>query len=44
VVVVARRWNDGYDVTDWLVQRPRFTAVAIDELIATTAETRDGGC
>ena len=44
VLDLAPDRNDGYDVTDWLVQRPRFTAVAIDELIATTAETRDGGC
>jgi hypothetical protein len=44
VLDLAPDRNDGYDVTDWLVQRQRSTAVAIDELIATTAETRDGGC
>ena len=44
VLDLAPDRNDGYDVTDWLVQRQRSTAVAIDELIATTAETGDGGC
>ena len=44
VLDLAPDRNDGYDVTDWLVQRQRSTAVAIDELILTTAETRDGGC
>jgi hypothetical protein len=44
VLDLAPDRNEGYDVTDWLVQRQRSTAVAIDELIATTAETRDGGC
>jgi len=44
VLDLAPDRNDGYDLTDWLRQRQRSTAVAIDELIATTAETRDGGC
>jgi len=45
VLDLAPDRNDGYDVTDWLLQRQRSTAVvAIDELIATTAKTRDGGC
>ncbi len=43
VLDLAPDRNDGYDLTDWLRQRQRSTAVAIDELIATTAETRDGG-
>jgi hypothetical protein len=44
VLDLAPDRTDGYDVTDWLVQRQRSTAVSIDELIATTGETRNGGC
>jgi hypothetical protein len=42
VLDLAPDRNDGYDLTDWLLQRQRSAAVAIDEVIATTGETGYG--
>jgi hypothetical protein len=44
VLDLAPNRNDGYDMTDWLLQTQPSKGVAIDELIATTTETRNGGC
>ena len=44
VLDLAPDRNDGYDLTDWLRQDSDLRPWPYDELIATTAETRDGGC
>jgi hypothetical protein len=42
VLDLAPDRNDGYDLTDWLLQRQRSVAVAIDEVIAITGDTGYG--
>jgi hypothetical protein len=42
VLDLAPDRNDGYDLTDWLLQRQRSVALAIDEVIATTGDTGYG--
>ena len=42
VLDLAPDRNDGYDLTDWLRQRQRSVALAIDEVIATTGDTGYG--
>jgi hypothetical protein len=42
VIDLAPDRNDGYDLTDGLLQGQRSEALAIDEVIATTGDTRYG--
>ena len=42
VLDLAPDRNDSYDLTDWLLQRQRSVALAIDEVIATTGDTGYG--
>jgi hypothetical protein len=42
VLDLAPDRNDGYDLTDWMLQRRRSVGLAVDELIATTGATGYG--
>jgi DNA primase len=42
VLDLAPHRNDGYDVTDWLLQRQRSKALAIDDVEASTGDSRYG--
>ena len=42
VLDLAPDRNDGYDVTDWLLQRQRSVALAIDDVIASTGDSGYG--
>jgi len=42
VLDLAPLRNDGYDVTDWLLQRQRSVALAIDDVIASRGDSRYG--
>jgi Toprim domain-containing protein len=39
VLDLAPDRNDGYDVTDWLLERQRSVALAIDDVIASTGDS-----
>jgi hypothetical protein len=42
VLDLAPHRNDGYDVTDWLLQRQRSVALAIDDVRASTGDSAYG--
>ena len=42
VLDLAPDRNDGYDLTDWLLQRQRSVALAIDEVVATAGDAGYG--
>jgi hypothetical protein len=42
VLDLAPQRNDGYDVTDWLLQRQRSVALVIDDVVASTGDSGYG--